>query len=96
MKGSLLVIVPRVNLVADISERIGPETSVYCASLKRKEIGKITVATIQSIGKKSVTFDCVIFDEVHNYKDEVLDSFDCRFKIGLTATPFTSSGWIYE
>lgn len=95
LTGTLLVVVPRVNLVEDIAERLGG-CSVYCASLKRKEIGRVTVGTIQSLRKISNKADLVIFDEVHNYKDEEIESFNCRYVIGLTATPFNSNGFIYN
>lgn len=95
LKGTMLVIVPRVNLVSDIAERIGDEANVYCASLGRKEEGKIIVGTIQSLSKKIIEADLIVMDEAHNYTQETLDSLNYKYLIGLTATPFTNQGFIY-
>jgi superfamily II DNA or RNA helicase len=94
MSGTLLVVVPKVNLVSDIAERIG-DCSIYCASLGKKEIGKITVGTIQSLRKIANKSDVLIIDEAHNFKDELIESFDSKFKIGFTATDFDQRGFIH-
>ena len=91
IKTSLLVVVPRVNLVRDLAQRTGG--SIYCASLKEKNIGKVTIATKQSL--KGVKADVVIVDEAHNASDEFLNSIDANYIIGLTATPFGDGGFIY-
>jgi len=94
IKTTMLVIVPRVNLVRDLSQRTGG--SVYCASLGKKEIGIVTIATKQSL--KEISADLIILDECHSYTDEFLELVrsNCRYMIGLTATPIRQDGYIYE
>lgn len=90
---TMLVIVPRVNLVIDISQRTSG--SIYCASLGKKDIGRITVATKQSL--KEIKADLICLDEVHTYSEEFLHKVknSCKYLIGLTGTPYTSDGYIY-
>ena len=96
LKSNLIVIVPRVNLVEDIAGRIG-DCSIFCAALGKKEIGKITVSTKQSIEKLAVIdSDLIILDECHSYKDSFLDKIKSKFVIGFTATPFDDEGFIWE
>lgn len=90
-KTTVLVIVPRVNLVRDLAQRTGG--SIYCATLGKKEVGKITIATKQSI--KNVKADIVIVDEAHNYPEYWLKQIDSKYIVGMTATPFNDSGFIY-
>ena len=94
IKTSMLVIVPRVNLVRDLSQRTGGE--IFCATLGEKNIGKITIATKQSL--KEIKADLIILDECHSYSDEFLEKVEssCRYLIGLTATPYSSEGYIHE
>ena len=90
----MLVIVPRVNLVSDLSQRTGG--SIYCASLGEKTISKVTIATKQSL--KEISADLIILDEAHNYTDAFLDKVkeSCKFLVGFTATPHRIDGYIYE
>jgi hypothetical protein len=92
VKGTMLVVAPRVNLVRDLAQRTGG--SIYCASLCQKEIGKVTIATKQSI--KDVSADLVILDEAHNYTEEFLETIDAKWIIGLTATPWNNNGYVYN
>jgi superfamily II DNA or RNA helicase len=89
---NVLVIVPRVNLVRDLSQRTGG--SIYCATLGEKTIGKVTVATKQSLGE--IEAEILILDEVHQYTEEFLETLKFKFIIGFTATPFRNDGWIYN
>lgn len=91
---SVLVIVPRVNLVRDLAQRTGG--SIYCATLGKKEIGKITVATKQSL--KEIKADLIILDECHSYSNEFLEKVksSCRFLIGMTATDYNQEGYIHD
>ena len=68
VKGTLLVVAPRVNLVRDLAQRTNG--SIYCASLGEKVISKVTIATKQSI--KEVSADLVILDECFTPEVEVL------------------------
>jgi superfamily II DNA or RNA helicase len=95
----LLVIVPKVTLVEDIAQRIesaGVEVSIYCASLGKKERGKVTVATKQSIEKGDISSSFIILDEAHRYNEGFLAKLDAKYILGLTATPFDANGFIYE
>lgn len=91
---TMLVIVPRVNLVRDLAQRTGG--SIYCATLGKKEIGKVTIATKQSI--KKVSADIIWADECHSYTDEFLHECkdNCKYLIGTTATDWTANGYIWD
>lgn len=80
--------------------------SVYCAELLEKEIGKITVASIQSVKDKWEFFEnigLVVIDECHrvNSNDvgtyrKFLSKLDCLL-CGATASPYrTGQGYIYK
>lgn len=104
-----LVITKRVKLVGQTHSRFvdaGLMSSVYCASLGRKDISACTIASIDSIHSVAEKhfFDYLVFDEVHNLSEDE----DSRFKktvkamcsqgsklIGFTATPFRANGYIY-
>ena len=95
IKTNILIVTPRVNLVDDLKKRI-PEASIYCATLKEKKIGKVTIATKQSIPLEYINqFDVVLFDEVHSYTKEYLDKITASKIIGCTATPWRETGPIY-
>lgn len=95
LKGGLLIVAPRINLVDDLSERI-PGSAIFCASLGKKDIGKVTIATKQSLTQEVISqFDFVALDEVHGYNDEFLDKFKDKFVVGFSATPWTENGPIY-
>ena len=73
------------------------DCSIYSASLNRKEINRITFATIRSVMNHMHDFDAfrkIIIDECHlvnpgegQYK-EFLDAVEGRKVVGLTATPY--------
>jgi DNA repair protein RadD len=81
-------------------------TAVYCAGLKRKELGQITFATIGSMFKKVgelTSIDLLIVDEtqtISHKEDTQYRRFITSLKeknsdmnvIGLTATPYRLSG----
>ena len=94
IKGSMIIIVPRVNLVRDLAQRTGG--SIYCASLGEKNISKITIATKQSLKDLDLSvFSLCCLDEVHGYTEEFLETVTTEYVIGFTATPFRSDGYIY-
>jgi len=73
------------------------DCSIYSASLRRKDINRITFATIRSVMNHMHDFDAfhkIIIDECHlvnpgegQYK-EFLDAVEGRKVVGLTATPY--------
>lgn len=88
-------VIDDVRLIQQTAE-VMPFAGVYCASLNRKEIKNITIASIQSMKNADFPdFDCWVRDEVHTitryeeifYKDKKL--------IGLTATPYKVNKPIY-
>ena len=64
------------------------EIGVYYGNIK--EYGKVTITNMQSIHKIALElFDCIIFDEVHNYGTERLLPYlgrEVKYKLGLSAT----------
>lgn len=75
------------------------EVGIYCAGLKRKEIRKVTYATIHSVHKKPelfTEFSVVIIDECHQVDPKnlkgmygsFLSAIKCKRICGLTATPY--------
>lgn len=105
MDGDVLVLQPTRELVLQNYEKFvsydtGIDVGIYSASLKRKEIRKITYATIQSVYKKPELFKhfkYLIIDECHqvdpkNFEKGMYMSFikACGFHhiCGLTATPY--------
>jgi DNA repair protein RadD len=89
-----------------IEKALDQHVSIYSAGLDRKQVGKITVAGIQSAyrnPKKFKHFKVVIIDEAHliNRNSESMyqkffDQLGSHTKIGLTATPFRlGDGYIY-
>lgn len=72
------------------------DIGVYSASMKQKEVGKITFATIGSVVRKKhlfADFDRIIVDECHkvNSKGGMYENFINGLKLptlGLTATPY--------
>ena len=73
------------------------DCSIYSASLRRKDINRITFATIRSVMNHMHDFDAfhkILIDECHlvnpgegQYK-EFLDAVEGRKVVGLTATPY--------
>lgn len=105
-----LVLINRVGLVEQTRARFnaaGLPSTVYCATLKEKNISELTVSSIHSIHTvEDLAPDLVIMDEVHNYSEEADSSRYAkvinRYKnngrtkfIGFTATPFRASGYIF-
>lgn len=91
--------------VASIKKYCGIDAAVYSASGGSKKIGQVTVAGIQSAGRKPELFkdfDYVVIDECHrvSYDEKsmyrkLLSNIKCPI-IGFTATPFRlGTGNIY-
>lgn len=97
--------------IAETYERIsGTKPAVYAASLKRKEMGRVTIAQIQSVHTKALKFGAfklVIIDEcdcVTTTGDGMYRTFLKEARVanpslrvcGFTATPFrTATGLVY-
>lgn len=90
----------------DHSKVFRSEIGIYCAGLKRKEIRRITYATIQSIFRKPELFKdfhYVIIDECHQVNPEnlegmytkFLENIGCKRVLGLTATPYRLRPYYY-
>lgn len=99
----LLVLVPSREILLQNYEKMvnyGIEgVTMYSASVGKKKIGRITIATVHSIHRKPqdfAHFDYCVFDEVHGFNVKGKDSMyvklfreaNIRNVCGLTATPF--------
>lgn len=100
LPGASLVFQPTKEILAQNLAKLhsyGYHPSVYSASVGRKEIGEITLATIGSVKNDVSLFanvQNILIDECHlvnakagMYKKFLQDIGDCRV-LGLTATPF--------
>lgn len=103
-----LVLVHKDDLVTgwkkDINLCFGNEVSVGLIKAKSRTVGKhITIATVQTLAKMSERelddyvsqFGLVIQDECHHIGLKifnVLDKFNSKYKLGLSATPTRSDG----
>lgn len=96
--GSALVLQPSKELLEQNFEKYtmyGNDAAMYSASVGRKEVARVTFATLGSIKDASI-FDTklVIVDECHLYPTEdsmfsrLLEAMPAARVIGLTATPF--------
>ena len=106
LAGNVMILQPSKELLEQNYSKLATyeiEASVYSASMKQKDIGKITFATIGSVANHMDLFDkfdAVLIDEAHavnaaggQYKDFIEKV--PRKVIGLTATPYrlyTSQG----
>ena len=82
-KTKLLFIAPRINNVTDAAKRYGAAINV--GSLGLNESGQVTCTTKQSIHKIDTSdYEVVVFDEMHNYKEEFIESINAKFKIFLS------------
>lgn len=102
----ILVTMNKVRLVEQTAKQFGDVAGVYCGSLKQRDKSKpVTVASIQSVCKEDLGhINILIIDEAHlfsmdgQYKQlmERLKATNPNMKvIGFTATPYTSTGYIY-
>lgn len=102
---SILLLVNKEILLRQGHKNILKHADFDCGLFfgKKKEIKQVTVATIQSIQKKEINFDIIIFDEVHRYdldgKYSIIKKFLSQLKyqkaIGFTATPYREKTLIY-
>ena len=75
-----LVLAHRGELVRQAADKLrratGIECAVFSAYLKSKELGPVTVASIQSLAncKDELDFDIVVIDECHRVPDKSKDS----------------------
>ena len=91
-----LVLAHRGELIRQAADKLSMATGLKCgvfsAYMKRKEIGNITVASIQSLAnyKGELDFDNIIIDECHHLSavsfERVLKKCKAKFVLGLTAT----------
>lgn len=101
----ILVLAHRAKLVEQDAEKfmkLGIVPAIYCAELKRKEIGQFTIGTILSVARHTQEFKdfhLVIVDEVQMINNEDEGSYRKFLKeltrakiVGLSATPFRLKG----
>lgn len=101
----ILVLAHRAKLVeqdADKFKKLGIDPSIYCAELKRKEVGQFTLGTILSVARHAddfKDFHLVIVDEVQMVNNESEGSYRKFLAaltnakvVGLSATPFRLKG----
>lgn len=99
----VLILCPNKEILEQNSEKLKSygidDVRLYSASVKSKEIGKFTYATIQSVYRKPEQFKqfkYVIVDECHLISPKnltgmyltFLRAIDCNNVCGLTATPY--------
>lgn len=108
LKQKTLVLVHKDDLVVGWTEDIklcfGENTDIGLIKAKSRKIGsQITIATVQTLGRMSEEelnkytdeFGLVVQDEVHHTGlniFNIIDSFNSRYKLGLSATPKRSDG----
>lgn len=105
-----IVLLRSVELVNQTATRLAEYgikgVGMFCASLSKKELTPITVASIQSISEITTgEINLLIIDEVHNYNHSLgkyllfvqkLKELRPKMKvIGFSATPFRNNGYIY-
>lgn len=99
LDGNILVLQPSKEILQQNYDKLcsyGVECSIYSASLNKKDISRITFATIGSIINHKddfAQFKAIIVDEAHNINAQdgmYKDFFDHvpRKILGLTATPY--------
>lgn len=107
LQGKTIVLQPSKEILEQNHKKLqayGYHAAIYSASLNKKQVGKITFATIGSVVNVKqlfADFDHIIADECH-----LINSFDGQYKkfidslenvrvLGLTATPYrlSSSSW---
>lgn len=99
LDGDTIILQPSKEILEQNHDKMrsyGTECSIFSDSFNRKEIGKITFATIQSVANRMDDFDHfrnIIIDECHKvnpaggqYVDFIKHSK--RKVLGLTATPY--------
>lgn len=100
----LLVFQPSKEILEQNHEKLKSyniDASIYSASCGKKEVGKITLATIGSVKNNPELFDSfkyIMVDEAHlaNPEEGMYKDFFSRTKrkiLGLTATPYRLSGF---
>jgi len=103
LEGPVLILVNKSLLIKQIEEALnwaGITPAIYSASLNRKEIGNVTLGTIQSVCNYTgeFKFKTICVDEGHRFDFEygqVAKIYGNCQVIGFTATPFTADGPIY-
>lgn len=102
-KGARTVILTNRMVLVDQTFKKIDGATIFCASLGRKEIGNITIASLPSIYRVKEKFDYIIMDEAHEFAPRNMES---RFKTfmenqdkakyaGFTASPYRANGYIY-
>lgn len=104
----VLYLVHKIPLVRQILGELKEQGKIagsYCGSLNSYDVtSQYIVATVQSIAllKEPPVFDVVIVDECHRSTDvyykviSAIEKKNHNLKVlGVTATPFTASGYIY-
>lgn len=104
------VLVNQVKLVSQTQEKLNlaidkTKTSLFCGSLgEYNDTANVTVASVQSIARKTCELNLLIIDEAHNaensatYRNYIRRCKETNPKLKIvrfTATPFTTNGYIY-
>lgn len=99
-----IILINNVELIEQTHKRYlksGLNCSVFCGSLKSKEISQVTIASIQSIYNQEIDADLIITDETHAISEneesryhKFLSTKKAKI-VGFSATPFRSDGYIY-
>jgi len=78
-------------------EKVLGKVPISFYNAKTKDVGVVTFATVQTLGKNlkkfsEEQFELIVFDEVHHYQaksyKKVVKYFKPKFLLGLTATPY--------
>lgn len=91
----ILITVPRVSLVEQTASKING-ASIYCASLGKRDIGRITVSTIQSIKNVNKKWGIIQVDEAHVNQLSIikfLKKTNYKYAIAWTGTPEGTKGF---
>jgi DNA repair protein RadD len=110
VKSPILILQPNKELLIQNFEKyqkLGNEASIFSASLKEKEIGHVTFATIGSIKDiaykfKDLGIELILIDECHmgGKSNSMLNKFIKQLGkvkvIGLTATPVVLTNTLYS
>jgi len=102
----ILMLVHRKELVEQNAQKMRPlvdcDVAIYCAALKRKEIGQLTFASVQSLARSKDLdqFDLILVDECHRiplHEGGQYRSVMARAGgrvAGFTATPYRLQGGV--
>jgi len=103
----VLVLVPKIAIIRSFArdlKRFGNlDATICCAALGSTDLtGEVVIASVQTAARRETSgFHIVICDEAHRLMDEggqyraIVNRLPDAKVLGLTATPFRESGYIY-